>query len=276
MGDSAARLAGLARGFAQHPDTIFAARHPGSTYSSPVTFFGATLISAVATVVLAILAAATAWYARNAFLKQSEEVKAIKQQVEDGREVVKTQGRLLKVQSDQLELQSQQLDDQRKATAAQGVVLGLQAADLQRAIAQRDLETEDRRRSQAAAVTAWIGTLEDPELFGTMLTAVVSNQSGQPIYDVQAYLYYTEDYKLGSDWVATTGGATNVTRVVMPHTDWPITFSQHARPYPDEDSDGITFRPAIKFTDAYGNRWERAPRGILNPVPADMAYPPNP
>jgi hypothetical protein len=39
-----------------------------------MTFFGATLLSAIATVVLAVLAIVTAGYARRAFLKQSQEV----------------------------------------------------------------------------------------------------------------------------------------------------------------------------------------------------------
>ncbi len=39
-----------------------------------MTFFGMALLTAVATVVLAVFAIVTAWYARKALLKQSEEV----------------------------------------------------------------------------------------------------------------------------------------------------------------------------------------------------------
>jgi hypothetical protein len=42
-------------------------------------------LTALATVVLAVFAIVTAWYARHAFLKQSQEVRAIEQQVTDAR-----------------------------------------------------------------------------------------------------------------------------------------------------------------------------------------------
>jgi hypothetical protein len=60
----------------------------------------------------------------------------------------------------------------------------------------------------------------------------------------------------------------------MPHTDLPVFLPKEASPYPEED-DGTAYRPSIKFSDAYGNRWERNPRGMLNPVPPGAAYPPN-
>ena len=44
----------------------------------------ATQLTAIATAVLAVFAIITAWYARRAFLKQSQEVRAIEQQVSDG------------------------------------------------------------------------------------------------------------------------------------------------------------------------------------------------
>jgi hypothetical protein len=43
----------------------------------------ATQLTAMATAVLAAFAVVTAWYARWAFLKQSQEVRAIEQQVQD-------------------------------------------------------------------------------------------------------------------------------------------------------------------------------------------------
>ena len=66
---------------------------------------GATILSAIATVVLAAGALVTAFYAIRAFRKQSEEVSE--------------QAELLKVQSGQLEVQRRQLDDQRQANARQ-------------------------------------------------------------------------------------------------------------------------------------------------------------
>jgi hypothetical protein len=107
-----------------------------------------------------------------------------------------------------------------------------------------------------------------------MLAAVVSNQSGQPVYDVQAYLYYMEQYRLGSEWVPTAGGASQVIKIVMPRVDLPVFLPREASPYPEED-DGRLYRPSVMFTDAFGNRWERNSRGVLNPVSPDAAYPPN-
>jgi hypothetical protein len=48
-----------------------------------MTFFGMALLTAVGTLVLAAFAIVTAWYARSAFLKQSQEVAAIERQVAD-------------------------------------------------------------------------------------------------------------------------------------------------------------------------------------------------
>ena len=42
-----------------------------------MTFFGMALLTAAGTLVLAVFAIVTAWYARQAFLKQSQEVRAI-------------------------------------------------------------------------------------------------------------------------------------------------------------------------------------------------------
>lgn len=82
-----------------------------------MTFFGATLLTAIATVLLAVFAVVTAWYARKAFLKQSQEVA--------------DQARMLKIQSEQLA-------EQRKVNAEQIRVLGLQAEELRQATAERE------------------------------------------------------------------------------------------------------------------------------------------
>ena len=92
-----------------------------------MTFFGMALLTAIGTVVLAVFAVVTAWYARKAFREQFKEVRAIEQQVEDGRKVAKQQADLLKVQSDQLELQQRQFDEdqygRRRVQAAQVFIL---------------------------------------------------------------------------------------------------------------------------------------------------------
>jgi hypothetical protein len=203
-------------------------------------------LTAAASLALAVFAFLTAWLAFLAWSKQSKEVSD---------------------QAAMLELQRQQLETQQEESAKQARVLELQAADLRESL-------ENRRRKQAMAVTAWLELLENTE-FGNLLGAVVSNQSGQPIYDVHAYLYYMEERMLGAEWAPATGGASQVIKVVMPHVDLPVILPWEASPYPEEDS-GMVYRPSVMFTDAYGNRWERNPRGVLNPVPPDAAYSHNP
>ena len=53
-------------------------------------------ITAIATAVLAVFAIVTAWYARRAFLKQSQEVSAIERQVKDQEKLTSQQAELLK------------------------------------------------------------------------------------------------------------------------------------------------------------------------------------
>jgi hypothetical protein len=115
----------------------------------------ATQLTAIATAVLAVFAIVTAWYARRAFLKQSQEVRAIEQQVQDAKELTRQQAELLKVQSGQLDLQGQQLEDQRQLTCKQTPVLELQGQELQESLAERKREAEQRHRAQASRVFIW-------------------------------------------------------------------------------------------------------------------------
>src|SRR5712692_9860969 len=112
----------------------------------------ATQLTAIATAALAVFAIVTAFYARQAFRRQSQEVAAIERQVTDQQELTKQQAELLKVQSGQLELQRQQLDDQRQANARQAEVLELQVSELRESLAERKREAELRHRDQAARV----------------------------------------------------------------------------------------------------------------------------
>ncbi len=173
----------------------------------------ATQFAAIATAVLAAFAIVTAWYARRAFLKQSQEVRAIERQVQDGQELAKQQAELLKVQAGQLELQRQQLDDQREANARQAKVLELQASELRESLDERKQEAEQRRSAQAARVfvkqangvfvpddpseisealaedeDAWTDiTRAEAEAEGGWNVAelTVVNTSDQPVYDTQ-------------------------------------------------------------------------------------------
>jgi hypothetical protein len=131
-----------------------------------MSMLGATILAAVATAVLALFAIVTAWYARKAFLKQSQEVLAIEQQVSDQKELTARQADLLKVQADQLKLQQQEYGQQQ----------------------------EDRRLDQASRVFMWAETGPDPAISqvqrtttpGTyeMVAVHVKNTSGQPVYDL--------------------------------------------------------------------------------------------
>jgi len=120
-----------------------------------MTFFGAALITAIATVMLAVFAVVTAVYAARAFGEQHKEVAAIEQQVKDEQELTNQQAELLKVQSDQLELQQRQFDEDQAA----------------------------RRRTQAAHVYVLMGSIDSLQAQAT-LKAVAHNTSNQPVYDL--------------------------------------------------------------------------------------------
>ena len=70
----------------------------------------ATLITAIATAVLALFAMVTGFFAVLAFGKQSAEVAAIEQQAKDQQNLIRQQGELLQIQSGQLELQRQHFE----------------------------------------------------------------------------------------------------------------------------------------------------------------------
>ena len=160
-----------------------------------MTFFGMALVTAAATAVLAVFAIITAWYARKAFIKQSQEVAAIERQVADGQELARQQAELLKVQSGQMELQREQLaaqavanDIQADANARQAEVLELQAADLRESLEQRKRAAEEQRRGQASLVflteESFAGrTVNDPT--PPRATALVVNTGSQPIYGAE-------------------------------------------------------------------------------------------
>jgi len=164
-----------------------------------VTFFGVTLLTAAGTVVLAVFAIFTAWYARKAFLKQSEEVTAIERQVADEQEVTRQQAELIKIQSGQLQVFRAQLEDQKKASEKQAAVLDLQAKDLYESIGERRRLRKATERAQADEIdfltTAAIKFPHIAEEDGggrfavdpsqTVHLFVVSNESRRPIKKVE-------------------------------------------------------------------------------------------
>jgi multidrug efflux pump subunit AcrA (membrane-fusion protein) len=133
-----------------------------------------TWITAIATMMLALFAIVTAYYARQAFFKQSQEVRAIEQQVKDQEELTRQQAELLKIQSSQLELQREQLDQQQQVN-------------------ERDVA--ERRRAQAARVYTGITRR------GGVPSTCVVNASGLPIYDVQVlYPWLDEEDDLSGEY----------------------------------------------------------------------------
>jgi hypothetical protein len=226
-----------------------------------VTFFGMALLTAVATVVLAVFAIFTAAYARKAFREQSREVAAIEQQVKDEQEVTRQQAELLKVQSGQLGLQRQQLEDQRAAGARQAEVLDLQAAELRESLEERKRDAGERKRAQAAQVTAWFTLTSDKTW-----AAVIRNASELPILDVRTFFHYVAEKWQGGDWdTRPLGGPTERIRVLPPQQDRPVWIPENVWSQMTEVSDN-NYVVSIEFTDAAGNRWERNSRGALNPL----------
>jgi hypothetical protein len=142
----------------------------------------ATWATAIATVVLALLAVVTAWYARRAFQKQSEEVRAIERQVSDAQEVSRQQAELL-------ELQRQQLDDQRESNARQAEIQQLQADELRESLRDRKREAAERFRAQASKVIVKErrnAIIDNPVgADGTYIHVDVINKSSDPIYDLE-------------------------------------------------------------------------------------------
>jgi hypothetical protein len=144
---------------------------------------------------LAIGAAITAWYAVQAYSKQSREVEAIEQQVRDGQEVARQQSELLRLQSEQLEVQRQQLSDQRLLNERQSEVLQLQADELRESLQERKREAErnikrdklmDAQLAEAGARTALERRrqAENIELDFMYSTGRVANNSRRPVTDV--------------------------------------------------------------------------------------------
>lgn len=118
-----------------------------------MTFFGATLIGAIATAALAVLAFFTALYARRAYLAQSA-----------------------------------QLADQRKVNAEQTSVLKLQAQELRASLDARQQESLVLRQQYASTIVAW---QDEPQSYGPswLVAAHVLNTGERPVRDVSVRWY---------------------------------------------------------------------------------------
>jgi hypothetical protein len=207
------------------------AKHAGSWISASVL---TGWITAIATGLLALFAIVTAYYARKAFLKQSQEVTD---------------------QAEMLRVQSEQLAEQRKVNAEQIKVLKLQAAELRESI-------DERKYAQASRVYIDTKVGPDPRISqaqrtaGTpapeTVTAHVKNDSDQPIY--YAELVWNDD-TLGPNEMVVWPGAERLARVILPGGE--VTRTKDPVDTPDARDAVLTFR------DAAGIHWLRAPDGYL-------------
>jgi uncharacterized protein YoxC len=136
----------------------------------------ATWIGAIATVVLALGAIVTVYYARKAFREQAEEVRTLKSQLEE--------------QSREAGLLERQIRQQQDFNELQAPVLALQAKELDESLGERQRDREQRRRAQVSRVFMWetrgfdIWTDKPGTDSVEPLTAHVKNTSEQPIYDL--------------------------------------------------------------------------------------------
>ena len=210
-------------------------------------------ITAIATAVLAVFAIVTAFFARQAFRKQSQEVRAIERQVKDQHELTRQQAELLKVQSGQLELQRQLLDDQRKASTDQAKVLKLQADELRESLAARQRAAEEQRKAQASKVfIVEAEGLSRPPSGPPAIPFVVAravNSSDQPVYDVEFY------WRRGS----ASHGEPNPEPlgILLPGEQ-----EEKSRDFPSDTNMAIS-GAILRFRDAAGVRWIRRTDGGL-------------
>src|SRR6185437_9543696 len=206
----------------------------------------ATWTGAIATVVLAVGAGVTIYYAKRAFDKQSEEVHD---------------------QAEMLRVQSEQLREQQQLNTKQTQVLELQAEELRASIEQRQADAEERRRAQATRVFLW-EERRDHEPRGDQATlsargqrpqgtieARVKNASEQPIYDV-----LIRWHRGTARW-----GEGNLLRPVLPGEGAAAMRELPADLPPDVDP--LLFGAVAYFRDAAGHRWRANPDGRLDELP---------
>jgi hypothetical protein len=192
-----------------------------------------TWIAAIATVVLAVGAGLTVWYAKKAFDLQSQELAEARQD-----------------RADQQALNRQQI-----------AVLSLQAQDLRASLGERERAATLERDRQARQVIGWQEhftsdpRLSQPEtaLYGgkPVVAASVQNTSSEPVYDVRITWH-----RAGSP-----EGEADVSGDLMPG-DTTTLYRE-----PPEHAVYGTLGADVRFRDARGVRWQRTlADGVLNEV----------
>jgi hypothetical protein len=213
------------------------------------------ILTAVGTVVLAVFAVVTAWYARRAFLKQSQEVAAIERQVTDGQEVAQQQAKMIEIQTGQLEVLRSQFEAQREAMTAQAEVLSLQASDLRESLEERKREARRRHRAQAASVFISQQVMPQHSYYqatsfnGPAAKVQVRNASGQPIYDAEL-LWRRGSASWGDPNPQPLG-------TLLPNAE-----ETQVREYPPDTNMDVS-GAILRFSDAAGIKWIRRPDGHL-------------
>jgi hypothetical protein len=228
---------------------------------------GAAWLTAGATMLLAVFAVVTAWYARKAFQAQGQEVATLQRQATD-------QAQMLEVQSAQLDAQRDQFHEQQKINEAQTGVLKLQAEELRESLAERKRVEEDQRRAQASKVATWFdghdmeyGQVRPPTGGGWTSRrwgAFIRNDSDLPIHAVRIFFHYIEE-EPGGDWKPILrDGPVERLRLIPPQHDEFVEIPREIAQMVNDIADDM-YAVSIEFTDAAGNKWERDPRGALLP-----------
>lgn len=222
-------------------------------------------ITAIATGLLAAFAIVTAWYAREAFRGQAEELGVLQRQAETTRD-------MLEVQSDQLDYQQQQFDAQKDVSQKQTTVLELQAQELKESLAERKRQVEEQHRTHASQVAAWFGESEIDSLGAaasasvvrTVWGAFVRNESALPVLSVRVFFnYINAETAVSEDWTPIMrGGPVSMIRVLPPRSERFVEIPDSVRNMIPECDDSV-YAVSLEFIDASGNRWERDARGVL-------------
>ncbi len=193
----------------------------------------ATWIGAIATVVLAVGAGFTVYYARQAFTKQSAE-----------------------------------LEDQRETNQKLAAAAELQTEELRASRSQREREAEELRRAQASKVNAWFGSrlVSGTVFYGSdgprpvspavpTWGAIIRNDSDLPVLSVQASFYFVAaESPAAENWTAAIRGTElRRIRVIAPHSERFIEIPEDVRSKHPDCSDDV-YAAGIEFTDAAGIR----------------------
>jgi hypothetical protein len=117
------------------------------------------------------------------------------------------QSREVNDQAEMLGLQRKQLAEAEKTSAKQAEVLELQAKELCESLDERKREAEDKRRAQAAQVTAWFAwaPVTGDMYLSSDWGATVRNASNLPVVDVRVTFNYIAERANGMEWDATPG-----------------------------------------------------------------------